>query len=272
MIILALLFFGLAFGSFINAYVWREHLSEESPRSKFRSLSVWRGRSVCPNCRHHLAAVDLVPVLSWLWLKGKCRYCKKPISLQYPIVELATTILFMVSYLFWPGSFADTSQIVLFIMWLWVVVSGVALTVYDLKWMLLPNRLIYPLGLFALIFALVENTQEQSFPHIASAAIGSLLFGGFFYAIYQISKGKWIGGGDVRLGFVLGLLLGWQKSLLCLALAAYLGTAVIIGLAATKKYSKHMKLPFGPFLLGAAFITMLWGQQMINWYLRLSGL
>ena len=94
MIVLILFVFGLIFGSFVNAYVWR-----------FKKRKNWVSeRSICPNCKHVLRAKDLVPVLSWLSLRGKCRYCKKPISAQYPAVELFTALLFALSYAFWPYS------------------------------------------------------------------------------------------------------------------------------------------------------------------------
>lgn len=270
LVILALL--GLAFGSFVNALVWRIHaqsLSGKTAASK--ELSVLRGRSMCPECKHQLGALDLIPLLSWLFLKGKCRYCKKPISWQYPLVELLTPFIFVVSYLFWPYEIHNVAQYGYFIAWLVALTLGVALTLYDLKWMILPNRLIYPAGMVGVASALLSYSAV-SHSQAASSVIGSLVFGGFFYGMYQVSKGKWIGGGDVRLGFVLGLFLGWQKSLLCLTLAAYLGTVLIGILFVIKKYHHKMKLPFGPFLLTAALITMLFGQHVIDWYLRLSGL
>src|SRR3989344_6490262 len=125
MIVAILIVLGLAFGSFVNALVWRLHEQEERAKSKeqrrkkgkakntaklsshtsvlsSKDLSILKGRSMCPSCKHGLAAKDLVPVLSWLTLRGKCRYCHKPISIQYPLVELITATLFVISYLLWP--------------------------------------------------------------------------------------------------------------------------------------------------------------------------
>src|SRR5690348_8244818 len=115
MIVLLLGALGLGLGSFVNALVWRLHeqeLAEEEPKHKrakgkarqlsAKELSIVSGRSMCPDCHHELAPQDLIPVLSWLWLRGKCRYCSKPISWQYPLVELVTAALFIVSYLSWP--------------------------------------------------------------------------------------------------------------------------------------------------------------------------
>src|SRR5260221_566501 len=107
MTIVALILLGLTFGSFINALVWRLHKQNEdsAKEQKVPNLSIATGRSMCPNCYHELAAKDLIPVLSWLSLGGKCRYCRQPISWQYPLVELLTAGLFTVSYIYWPWAF-----------------------------------------------------------------------------------------------------------------------------------------------------------------------
>src|SRR5580700_9634934 len=116
MIIVVLAVLGLCLGSFVNALVWRLH-EQSNPKQKTKNkkqkakqlsaneLSILRGRSMCPDCHHQLAAKDLVPVISWLDLRGKCRYCHRPISIQYPLVELATAGLFVFSYFFWPLAF-----------------------------------------------------------------------------------------------------------------------------------------------------------------------
>ena len=161
-----LLIFGLALGSFVNALVWRLHeqaqLNKPKGKSKTKKiltreqLSISKGHSMCPHCHNTLAPRDLVPVLSWLSLRGKCRYCHKPINWQYPAVEIATATLFIASYVFWPGegAFADLSSGINFIAWLAILTGFVALFVYDLKWMLLPNRLVYPMLLLATALAI----------------------------------------------------------------------------------------------------------------------
>jgi len=274
MIEFVLVVIGLAFGSFVNALVWRLHEQAGSARSnKNTELSILRGRSLCPSCKHRLAVLDLVPVLSWLGLRGRCRYCKKLISTQYPCVELLTAILFVVSYIFWPYDLSSNlSAWLLFVSFLPLTVLGVAMSLYDLKWMILPNKLVYSFGLFAVIWWLLLAISQQSTSFLMSGIIGSFGFGGFFYVLYQISGGKWIGGGDVRLGAMLGLILGWQRSIVALALAAYAATAVVFVLVLLRKYHKKMHIPFGPFLLIATLVAVLWGQSVIDWYTRLSGL
>ncbi len=266
-----LMLIGLALGSFTNALVWRVHEQSKKKNAKNKDFSILKGRSMCPSCHHTLSSLDLVPVFSWLLLKGHCRYCKKRISWQYPLVELVGAALFVVSYIFWPYELAGFGALSVFGVWLAIVITAVALAVYDLRWMLLPNRLVYSLAGFGILFTLV-SVHSRDAAVLLSSVLGCIGYGGFFYILYQISGGKWIGGGDVRLGFVLGIILGWQKSILGLTLAAYLGTLVIGILYLMGKYHRKMKLPFGPFLLAAMFLTMLWGQQLIDWYLRISGL
>lgn len=286
-IILAIL--GLAWGSFVNALVWRFHEQAEISKARRRAakhsgaagakaratsakeLSILNGRSMCPSCRHTLSASDLIPVVSWLVLGGKCRYCKQPISPQYPLVEALVALVFVVSYLFWPLTLASVASFIIFGLWLAAVVVLVALAVYDLRWQLLPNRLVLMLAILALAQAVVIITTANSpvsslVEHIIAAAIG----GGIFYIILVISRGKWIGGGDVKLGFVLGLLAGsWGASILLLFLAAVAGTLASLPLLATKKLGRKSVIPFGPFLILATIIVVIWGSPVINWYLNL---
>ena len=283
MIYVALILLGLAFGSFTNALVWRIHEQEslkkkKNPnKEKLRELSISKGRSMCPHCEHTLVWYDLVPVVSWLSLGGKCRYCKKPISWQYPLVEVLAAVSFALSYYFWPQEITTIFGAFAFGAWLLVVIIFIALTIYDLRWMQLPNRLIYPLYVAVVAFRLLQvaatsPTATGWLAEVTASIAGALVLGGLFWIIYQVSNGTWIGGGDVRLGFALGILLGWQKALLNLAFAAYLGSAVILVLVLIGKYHKKLKLPFGPFLITAAVVCMLWGQVFIDWYKRLSGL
>lgn len=282
---------GLALGSFVNALVWRLYASEElRPKSldlrknktakqkandqklRTQDLSILQGRSMCVHCHHTLAWYDLVPVLSWLQLRGKCRYCSKAVSVQYPLVELAVAGLLVGSYVFWPLELLSTAQWVVFAVWAVILTLFAALTLYDLKWMLLPNRLMYPLFAGAIGFTILRAAVYSDTSIIGSSVFGALLLGGFFYMLYQISEGKWIGGGDVRFGFVMGILLGWQQTLLALALASYIGTMIVLVLVVIKKYHKKMRIPFGPLLILGTIISFFWGQSIIDWYLRLSGL
>jgi prepilin signal peptidase PulO-like enzyme (type II secretory pathway) len=252
-----LIFLGLCFGSFINALVWRIHEKKD-----------WvRARSQCTHCGHQLAAKDLVPVFSWLYLRGRCRYCKKPID-DTPLVEISAAAVFVLSYIFWPEPLHG-GQIILLITWLACSVGLLALLVYDLKWMLLPNSILYP----TLIAAVVGNAVyligfEHHKLHAAMMWILSVLVAsGIFWILFMVSRGKWIGYGDVRLGWVTGtLLLTPFKSLLMIFGASVIGTLVAVPLITLGKRKMSAKIPFGPYLITAAFICMLFGDNIIDWY------
>lgn len=224
---------------------------------------------MCPHCKHSLSAKDLIPVLSWLSLGGKCRYCRKPISWQYPLVELLTAGLFLLSYVYWPYGFY-AQGVTLFVFWLVFLVGFIALIVYDIRWFLLPNRIIYPLMWLALIQVIVLSIIFHGhLESLTTAAWGIVIGGGLFYALFQISKGKWIGGGDVKLGALLGLIVGGPgMSLLLLFTASLLGTVVALPLLATGRVKRDSHLPFGPFLIVAAIIVYLFGTSILNWYRR----
>ncbi len=257
MVFIVLVFLGLCFGSFINAYVWRIHNKKN-----------WiKERSVCVNCGHELAAKDLVPVFSWLLLKGKCRYCGKPISRQYPLVEALTALLFVFSYIYWPFAFNGQGT-TLFVFWLVFLVGLIALAIYDIKWMILPNKMIYPFIVAALVQAVFILTSAKTpFQAFISLIFSILIGGGLFYLVFQISDGKWIGGGDVKLGALLGLILAdWELMFLTIFTASVLGTLVTLPLIATKKAKKNAHIPFGPFLIAGAIFARLLGLSVINWY------
>jgi len=268
MIIIVLLVLGLCLGSFVNALVWRLREQSKSKAKVSKELSILHGRSMCVHCKHELKPVDLIPVVSWLWLGGLCRYCHKPISWQYPTVELLTALLFMLSYIFWPFILNDRGEILL-VFWLALLVGLIALAVYDLRWYLLPDKIVYPLiwlgllqGAVLLIFG---PTGKELVALISAVAIG----GGIFYVIFQLSQGKWIGGGDVKLGFLLGLILAdGGLAVLTIFLASVLGSFVAIPLLATGKVKRTTRIPFGPFLIVAAIIARLFGASIIHWYKR----
>lgn len=268
--ILALILLGLCFGSFVNAFVWRLHeleVKRKLTNKQRKELSVTRGRSMCVHCRHELAWYDLLPVVSWLSLKGRCRYCHKPISWQYPLVEVLTAASFVVSYLAWPYGFGLLG-LILFTLWLVFLICFVALAVYDIRWMLLPNRIVYPLiGLAVLqVFIRVALTGEVV-GVISGALLGFVAIGGFFYMLFQVSDGKWIGGGDVKLAFVIGPLVGsGALSLMVIFIASMLGTLVSLPFMASKSLKASSRIPFGPFLILATIIVYLYGERILSWY------
>src|ERR1019366_3273222 len=196
MIVILLVVIGLCLGSFVNALVWRLHEQGKAKSvkrkvvsaKKLKELSVISGRSMCPNCKHQLAAKDLVPVFSWLALKGKCSYCQKPISVQYPIVELATAGLFAFSYYFWPLVFNGVGLFE-FTVWLALLTGFIALAIFDFRYFLLPNKIVYPLIVLALIQVAVVTIWNRDATLLLGALWGVLLLGGGFLALFELSKG-----------------------------------------------------------------------------------
>lgn len=274
-IIIAFVGLGLIFGSFVNALVWR--LREQSlpasrrqskGKAKKKELSITKGRSMCPDCGHTLHAVDLVPVLSWLKMKGKCRYCKKPISWQYPIVELLTAALFVVSYFYWPATLYGWEWLS-FGAWLLCIVGFMALIIYDLRWMILPNKIIFPLYGFAVAFAIARLVSVTDIKTVLNILLGIAVGGGIFYLLFVVSDGRWIGGGDVKLGFLLGALAGTPaKAALVLFVASAAGSLVTVPLTMSGKMNRNTRIPFGPLLIIGGIIVVLFGETIIDWYTR----
>lgn len=266
MIIFVLILLGLCLGSFINALVWRLH--EQNSKSKKTNLSITKGRSQCVHCGHTLTTFDLIPLLSWLLLLGRCRYCHKPISKQYPLVESLTAGLFVFSYLNWPMMF-DTLSWLQFGLWLISLVILLALLIYDARWMLLPDRLVWPGVAVTALFAAITISQSAYLPHELLLTIGSVaIASGLFLILFVISAGEWIGGGDVKLGIMLGFLLGTPPmSILMLFVASLMGTFWAVP-SLLKGGGLKLKLPFGPFLIAATVIVFFYGESAISWYSR----
>lgn len=260
---------GLCLGSFINAFVWRFHQQTEHPKDKIK-YSITRGRSICPTCKHQLKAYDLIPVVSWLLLGGKCRYCKKPISSQYPIVESLTTVLFVLSLYYWPYNLGLLGWVT-FTSWLAVMVIYISLAVYDLKWRLLPDKLVLLSTVFVLVFVVLRyflgDYHIVDSYYFINEIFSALIIVGLFYGLFYFSRGKWIGGGDVKLGLSLGLLAGSvEKAILLLFVASLTGCVVVIPMLLYKKLRAKSQIPFGPLLIFGSFVCVLFGTQIISWY------
>lgn len=226
---------------------------------------------MCTKCGHTLSALDLLPVISWVALHGRCRYCKKSISWQYPFVELITAVLFVVSYVSWPEAL-EGLEIAIFGLWLAAIIMFMALVIYDLRWMLLPNKIIFPMYGLAAVFVLLRAITEQSYMPFVDSLIGVAIGGGIFYVLFQLSGGSWIGGGDVKLGFLLGALLGGPiLAFLMLFVASLLGSLVAVPLAVKGK-SRQLRIPFGPFLISAAIVVQLYGVPLVDIYKDFAGL
>ena len=279
MVVVCLIILGLVLGSFSNAAIWRLHMQQSGKRQakrlglSDRDLSIATGRSVCTRCGHQLSTLDLIPVISYLLLRGKCRYCHKPIE-DTPLLELALPILFVVSYIWWPYDLTTPSLSfgqVLFGIWLLALVGFVVLAVYDTRWLLLPDRVVFPLIALAAASVIVQATVfHGGLASLATAAWGVLLTAGVFYILYVVSRGAWIGFGDVKLAIVLGLFVGGPvPALLLIFIASLAGSLAAIPLLLRGKSVRATRIPFGPFLLLATAIVMLFGTVLSDWYIGL---
>lgn len=249
---------GLCFGSFVNALVWRLRKKRDFVKE----------RSECTHCHHVLAWYDLIPVLSWLMLRGRCRYCHKKID-DSPLTEIGVALAFAVSYLWWPLGFSAAGW-ALFALWLVALVLLAALFLYDCKWFLLPNVLMFPLIGIGVVWAVVYYVFIAPEPLLAilqNVALGLASVAGLYGALHYVSKGEWVGFGDVKLGVFMGLILGWQQGLLAVMLANVIAFLVIIPGLLSGKMTRKTRIPFGPFLILATGIALLFGERLIAGYI-----
>ncbi|MBL7158908.1 prepilin peptidase [Candidatus Microgenomates bacterium] len=277
--------FGLCVGSFLNVLIYR--LPNE--------LSPLKGRSFCPQCKHQLAWKDNLPLLSFFWLRAKCRYCHSPISWQYPVVEMTTGILFLLIGL---GFFRELGRLEMLrgsligLGYLLFIISSLIVIFFaDLKYQIIPDKIVYP----AMIIAGIFNSSAKGGPRFAgqflisnqfsrlsslgSEAIGGqaifnyllagLGAGGFFLTLFLLTRGKGMGFGDVKLAFLMGLILGFPKIMVALYLSFLTGAlvGVILILLKKKRFGQH--IPFGPFLVGGTFVSMFYGNQILEWFLKI---
>ena len=237
--------FGLAVGSFLNCVIYR--------------LALPRGRSFCPHCKHILSWQDLIPVLSFLILRGKCRYCQKKISWQYPLVELATGLLFVL--IFWHLGFGFDLA---FGFWILISCFLIIIFVYDLKHFIIPDKIIYPAIGVVFIYNVLRDPTS-----LMRSGLAAILAAGFFLSIVLVSRGRWMGLGDVKLAFLMGLFLSFPNILIALFFAFLIGAIIGVGLILAKRKTLRSEVPFGPFLVTGTFFALFWGERIAQWYLDL---
>ena len=247
---------GAAIGSFLNVVIYR------LPEGK----SVVKNRSSCTKCRAKLKPFDLIPVLSFFLLKGKCRSCKTKISWQYPVVEIVTGLLFVfIAYYY----HLSTTVIDAFAIRDAVFVCALLIIfVTDLKKFLIFDVITIPITVFALAVNLYLYSSVTDFWQLLAYLIVAMVVGaGFFYLQYFFSKGKWIGFGDVKMGLMMGAMLSWPKILAALFIAYILGAIYSLIVLALKKKKMQSQVPFGVFLSLATLITLFYGGRIVSWYL-----
>lgn len=253
-----IVFLGLITGSFLTCFV--DRLKDGRP--------LVMARSACDSCHKKLACSDLVPVFSWLFSRGRCRHCRAKVSVRYPLIELAATVSFVGLYHFWPLTMTGF-DLVLLVYWYVVLTAMLALSIYDLRWFILPNKLIFPMLALTAAMVLVESVWfGGGLSLVWGTVLGALAGGGVFYLITLFFPDK-MGGGDVKLGLWLGLLLAspW-KAFLVIFLASFLGTfaSLLIALVKPKTNIRKLKIPFGPFLMFASLLVFLFYHIFIGWY------
>lgn len=257
-IIIALGLLGVCLGSFANAAIWRIKVKKD----------IVHDRSECVHCHHKLAAIDLIPVVSWLMLRGKCRYCHKKID-DNPLVEVGVAVYFVASYLLWPVMLNSNYAIFDFSLWLIYGIGLAILFVYDLRWYLLPDKVVWPLvGLGVVDFIARGINEHWSISQFAIEAVLALVvITGLYGTLYVLSRGRWIGFGDVKLGIFMGLALGWQAGIMCVILANVIGFIIMLPGLMSGKIKTNARIPFGPFLILGFIVAGIYGSTLFQWYL-----
>ncbi|MEK7617145.1 MAG: prepilin peptidase [Patescibacteria group bacterium] len=276
-----------------------------------RSLTnkTFRGRSYCPQCKHKLQWYDLLPIISYLLLRGRCRYCGDRISVEYFLVEVVMGLL--IGYLFFQGfdkimqwpylvNFQFTISLLDLLFKTFFISVLVVLFLTDIKRMFIPDRIILPSIVIATIFLLLTTLYKIGYlyyflsqsrigqlllpPHsdyfrnhairtaepLIYSIVAAILIGGFFWLLIIITKGKGMGGGDVKLGALMGLVLGSPLSLVALMISFLLGALISVVLLTLGKKHFGESIPFGPFLVSGSLVTLFWGNNIFEWYLHFS--
>lgn len=239
--------FGAVIGSFLNVVIYRVPLGQ----------SIVTPPSRCPKCGSLLAWYDNIPVLGWLLLSGRCRTCGNPISIQYPIVELITALLFVLAVWLTPPGPLLASRLLL-------ICLLIALFGIDLEHQILPNSITLPgIGAGVLLSVIAP-------PGWRDALLGVLLGGGVLYGIagayFLWRREEGLGMGDVKMLAMIGAFLGWKAVLVTLVLSSFSGAAIGVALIAAEKGGMKLKLPFGTFLAIGALVAMFVGEPLVNWY------
>jgi leader peptidase (prepilin peptidase)/N-methyltransferase len=271
--------FSLCVGSFLNVVIYRlpkimeqswkqEYLEyfepeKEHPVPPTFNLAVPRSR--CPKCQHQLSALDNIPLLSWLALKGRCRYCQTPIPKRYPLVELFTAVLSVA--VAWKTGATGLGLVYLLVTWMLI-----ALAFIDIDKMLLPDQLTLPLLWLALVAAAVGVSTVDPTHAIIGAAFGYLSLWSVYWLFKLLTGKEGMGYGDFKLLAVFGALLGWQQLPLIILLSSLVGAVIGALLLSMQGKDKNNAIPFGPYIAAAGFIAMLWGEQITAAYLATLGM
>lgn len=273
----ALLLLGVVLGSFAGAQVWRvrarqlrtdKQAGHPYDKHEWRQLRVLLqgtlrdDRSRCLQCGHVLAWYDLLPVVSWLSTGGRCRYCQQFIGWFELVMELVLGVGLALSYLVWPWALPASG--LLFAVWVVVALVLMILAAYDAKWQLLPDPLNYGLMALGALFVLVRMTTLHDVDLVSLTGAVALL-AGLYGGLYAISRGAWIGFGDVKLCVGLALLLGdWRLAFMTLFFSNMLGCIIVLPGLARGQLNTRSQVPFGPLLIIGCVISLLFGGHILR--------
>lgn len=259
LILLVLFLLGAAFGSFLNVIILRTVSGEE-----------WvKRRSHCERCEHNLAWYDLIPLFSYVILRGKCRYCQSKISIQHPIVEVMIGLLFLwwgfVGFAFF--QLVSNSLVIVQPLY-WLLIGFVFLGVFfaDLYYGIIPDIFVWSGIVVSILYrgglVLSLAMTPRDFVYSLYSAIGSWLI---FNFLYLVTRGKGMGYGDVKFVLVIGLVLGWPRVAVGLFMSFVIGALVGMGLILIGKRKLGQTIPFGPFLVIGTFVALLWGDRLLQY-------
>ena len=241
---------GLIIGSFLNCLIWRLHTGG--------SLL---GRSRCPKCGKQISWYDNLPLVSFCLLAGKCRQCKKSIAFQYPAVELITGILFVIAYFLNYELRITNYELIVYLLRDWFLIAVmIVIFIYDLRWHLILDIVTLPACLIMIVFNLFLGFD------LWNLLISGIIGGSFFLFQFLVSQGKWIGGGDIRLGLLMGLSLGWPGVLAAVTISYFLGSVIGLSLIAAGRKKWGSQMPLGVFLAAGSIIVLFWQTEILNWY------
>lgn len=256
--LIALFILGAAVGSFTSVVIYRLHSKKKG---------IFTGRSHCPNCETELQPLDMIPIASYLSLRGQCRYCSKAISYMYPLLELITGGLFSLLFLKFPffnGALQFSGPLFgIYALHAFYIFVLVFTFFFDLRYLRVADEILLP----AILIGLIATLATPLTPHFLDALIGVLLSLAFFGIQYAASKGTWIGLGDLRIGAFMGAILGWKLTIVALFISYLVGSAVSIFVVAKKKKFVGVKIAFAPMLVTGTLITMFFGDAILKWYL-----
>lgn len=271
--------FSVSVGSFLNVviyrlpqmmqYTWyhecREFLADEVanvPPKKMTAMTLSKPDSTCPHCQHKIRYYENIPVISWLFLKGKCSQCANKISIRYPMIEICTMVLsLLVAHHFGP-----TAQMLWALLLTWCLVT---LTMIDFDHMLLPDQITQPLLWLGLIIN-INGTFAPLSDAVIGAVVGYMSLYSVFWLFKLLTGKEGMGFGDFKLLAVFGAWLGWQQLPLLILMASVVGAIVGITLMLFKNLQKDQGIPFGPYIAIAGWISLMWGEGLWAWYLRIA--